>query len=199
MGHVLLRVFPAFIPSFSLSLSVSLLNSCWAIFLCIAWSLKRVYLKSPRKLPLALLSYAIEMRVEVRVTLSHRKKGCLDFLYCVWFKEHLKLETSILVTLPSSLRNRIHGVKEVLVSHVTAVNAAGGTDGHWRLWTKLLISMASSLHSLNDKHWLCAVGFLFFFKMTWKSSVKMLIPMQCEAMFYLKKKNTNKINQARTF
>lgn len=57
-------------------------------------------------------------------------------------------------------------MKEALVSHVTAVNAAGGTDGLWRLWTKLLISMASSLPSLSDKDWLCAVGFLFFFKMT---------------------------------
>ena len=74
---------------------------------------------------------------------------------------HLKLQTSILVTLPSSLRNRIHGVKEVLISHVTAVNAAGGTDGLSRLWTKLLISVASSLPSLNDKDWLCAVGFFF--------------------------------------
>ena len=48
-------------------------------------------------------------------------------------------------------------MKEALISHLTAVNAAGGTDGHWRLWTKLLISIASSLHSLNDKDWLCAV------------------------------------------
>ena len=71
------------------------------------------------------------------------------------------METSILVTLPSSLRNRIHGVKEALISHVTAVNAAGGPDGHWRLWTKLLISVVSSL-PLNEKHWLCAVGFFVF-------------------------------------
>lgn len=160
MGHVLLRVFPAFIPSFSLSLSVSLLNSCWAIFLCIAWSLKRVYLKSPRKVA----SCSLELRNSGESgseSYSFSPKERVSGLSCVWFKVHLKLQTSILVTLPSSLRNRIHGVKEVLISHVTAVNAAGGTDGLWRLWTKLLISVASSLPSLNDKDWLCAVGFFF--------------------------------------
>lgn len=49
-------------------------------------------------------------------------------------------------------------------SHSTAVRAPGGTGGHWRLWTVLLISVTSSLPAVNDKDWLCAVGLSLFFK-----------------------------------
>ena len=55
-------------------------------------------------------------------------------------------------------------MKEAFISHVTAGNAAGGTGGHWRLRTVLLISVASLLPSVNDKDWLCAIGFSLFFK-----------------------------------
>lgn len=53
-------------------------------------------------------------------------------------------------------------MKGLFVSHVTAVNAAGGTGGH-SLWT-VLISMASSLPSVNDRDGIRAACFFLFFK-----------------------------------
>lgn len=137
------------------SLFFFLQSSCWAIFLCIAWSLKRVYLKSPRKVASCSLELCNWGERGTGSSSFSPKEKVSDFLYCVWFKEHLKLHTSILVAWQSSLRNGIHGVYGALVSHVTTL-VCRRRDGHWRLEAVLLISVASSLPSVNDRGWPCA-------------------------------------------
>lgn len=101
--------------SHSLFFSLCLSNSCWAIFLHMASSLKRDYLKNPRKVASRSLESCNWAESGSRCR-SFLPNGRVAGLHCVWFKGHLKVHTPILVMMQSSLRYRIDRVWGALKS-----------------------------------------------------------------------------------